>query len=247
MANVEYYEKRVAGKLAEIAKLEKKLARIIKAKESNWENNPYYYREDDLRITNKDLDAARAVLADYQAKLTAETEKDASRNIKAIIDFLNTWAENVYSYYEERFTAYLEAKAEDGKRDKDYCNRWNSGEPWKNPTEWKEYEKEHRKAHKLYTEAWHFMFPYDEFGKFNGAKLTKELEQDKKAKYDDLVERVNAICGTITDARGLSVGAKGELNGLIKGERGNAWVETISAGGYNIQCFHFRTLIHEVK
>lgn len=79
------------------------------------------------------------------------------------------------------------------------------------------------------------------------AKLEKDLVAEANRKYDFIIERVNAICGTITDASGLRVGAKGDLNGYIKGERGTAKVETIGAGGYNIQCFHFRTLIHEMK
>ena len=34
------------------------------------------------------------------------------------------------------------------------------------------------------------------------------------------------------------------LNGYIIGTKGCCSIKTIGAGGYNIQCFHFRTLIH---
>ena len=109
-------------------------------------------------------------------------------------------------------------------------------------------KKEFREYSRRYTNQWRFIFPYEkERRMFDGDKLIKELEQEKKNKYDDLINRANRICGTITDATGLKVGEKGELNGLIIGERGKAWVETIGAGGYNIQCYHFRTLIHERK
>lgn len=54
------------------------------------------------------------------------------------------------------------------------------------------------------------------------------------------------LVGEITDASGLSVGSKQDLNGFIVGTRGTAKVQTIGAGGYNIQCFHFRTLINAV-
>ena len=77
------------------------------------------------------------------------------------------------------------------------------------------------------------------------AKLEKDLDEEANRKYDFIIERTNAIVGEITDASDLEVGAKQDLNGYITGTRGRAKVQTIGAGGYNIQCFHFRTLINE--
>ena len=77
--------------------------------------------------------------------------------------------------------------------------------------------------------------------------LNKELEQEKNRKYDFIIERTNKIVGQITDATGLRVGAKADLSGYIFGTRGKAHVETIGAGGHSVQCFHYRTLIKEVK
>jgi hypothetical protein len=78
-------------------------------------------------------------------------------------------------------------------------------------------------------------------------KLDKVLEQEANRKYDFIIERTNAIVGKITDASNLKVGAKQDLNGFIIGTKGRAKVQTIGAGGYNIQCYHFRTLINEMK
>ena len=79
------------------------------------------------------------------------------------------------------------------------------------------------------------------------AWLEKVIEEEKKAKLVDIVSRITRVVGTITDAADLRIGGKGDINGIISGTEGRAKVETIGAGGYNIVCFHFRTLVHEYK
>lgn len=69
----------------------------------------------------------------------------------------------------------------------------------------------------------------------------------KVAKLLDLIGRIMSTVGTITDASTLYIGPEGDINGCIEGTEGKAKIQTIGAGGYNIQCFHFRTLIHEYK
>lgn len=76
-------------------------------------------------------------------------------------------------------------------------------------------------------------------------KAIKEyLTREKQVKLVNLTSRVEAITGTITDARGLQVSPKGDLTGVIVGEKGTAQVQSIVAGGWNIQCYHIRTLVN---
>lgn len=79
------------------------------------------------------------------------------------------------------------------------------------------------------------------------AWLEKAMEEEKRAKLIDLIGRITGTVGTITDAAALHIGPEGDINGYIVGTEGKAKIQTIGAGGYNIQCFHFRTLIHEMK
>lgn len=79
------------------------------------------------------------------------------------------------------------------------------------------------------------------------AWLEKTMDEEKRAKLLDLIGRIMSTVGTITDAATLYIGPEGDINGIIVGTEGKAKIQTIGAGGYNIQCFHFRTLIHEIK
>ena len=66
-------------------------------------------------------------------------------------------------------------------------------------------------------------------------------------KYDNIIAKVEKFCGNVTDASGLYMGHDGTINGIIVGDKGKAKVETIVAGGWNIQIAHYRVLVHKVN
>lgn len=78
------------------------------------------------------------------------------------------------------------------------------------------------------------------------AWLDKTLEADKKAKMLDLITRVNNVVGTITNASDLHI-IGGNIEGVVIGTQATARVQTIGAGGYNIQVYHYRTLVTKIK
>ena len=257
MASLEFIQKRIEGKEKEIAKLEKKMERILKAQESNWENNPYYYHESDIKWTSRDLQKAKEALEGYKAQMAKEIEKANSRNIKAIVDFLENWKESVKNFYLARFAEYPQAKKEYDEEMKQFSLGYFEEKTLKkeNREEWLKYDRARSEVKASFNNRFGFLAGYisrvynkntglyDSWN-FDEEKLAKDLTQDANAKYDFIIERTNEIVGTITDASNLKIGAKGDLNGFIIGEKGKAKVETIGAGGYNIQCYHFRTLIH---
>jgi hypothetical protein len=257
MATVEFIEKRIAGKEKELEKLNKKLERIRKVEAQGWEDpNPYYYHESDLKWTLKDIEAAQKALDSYKAQLISEQEKASSRNVPVIIEFLNNWRTRVIEFHTEKFKECYEEKqlvrdlynsnSEDYNtakdifhkkcygyyERKDFINRW--GKPDHTDVKIKDGEYE-------------WLKPYIHESTLDEAmaKFKKDIDKEWIRKYDFIIERTNAIVGQITDASNLRIGAKHDLNGYIIGTKGTAKVQTIDAGGYNIQCYHFRTLINK--
>lgn len=251
MARIEFLNSRIAGKQKEIAKLEAKMARILKAKASGWEDNPYFYMPDDEKWTARDIEKAKNSLAEYEEKLAAETEKANSRNVEAILEYLAAWQKNVLAWYSKKFPEYIAERKAFNEANEEYDNwYWNERGRMDKSEAALERKKAHNAEKRAFEQRWNFIYPYiiHAYGTkvLDVPKLERDLKVDADAKYDDIIERTNGLIGTIKDASGLSIGAKGELNGFIKGQRGTVKVETIGAGGYNIQCFHFRTLIHKV-
>lgn len=74
-------------------------------------------------------------------------------------------------------------------------------------------------------------------------KVQMDREADRKRK--DLISRITKTTGEIVNASGLHIGDNGSINGIVEGTDCKAMVETIMAGGYNIQCLHYRVLVHK--
>lgn len=270
MASVDFIQKRIAGKEKEVERLEKKLVRIRKVEASGWEDNPYYYDERDLRWAQRDLEAARQGLEKYRAELKAALEKANSRNVPAILEFLEMWKQRCTEFYGDGLNSYFSEKQHVRSL---YCAL--SDTAYKSP----EYEaakaayEEANAAFRCKVRGYYEVFTYtDRWGALRKGeqkvregeyehlkpyigeqtpeaamqRLAKDLNEEANRKYDFIIERTNAIVGEITDASGLSIGSKQDLNGFVVGMRGTAKVQTIGAGGYNIQCFHFRTLINKI-
>lgn len=79
------------------------------------------------------------------------------------------------------------------------------------------------------------------------AELNKILDNDVIVKKEMFISRIKEVVGNIENLNGLIIGINGEINGIAEGEKGKAKVETIGAGGYNIQCYHFRVLVNKIK
>lgn len=74
-------------------------------------------------------------------------------------------------------------------------------------------------------------------------QLEKRVEKQAKSKREMLYARATAAVGKITDASHLQIGIRGEIEGDIIGEKGKVHLQTVWAGGHNIQQLHYRVLI----
>ncbi len=78
-------------------------------------------------------------------------------------------------------------------------------------------------------------------------QIHKQNTEDAKVLVLDLFHRVKSLTGEIKDWSGVHAqhGTHGMivLNGLVVGKKGTARVESIVAGGYNIQRLHIRVLV----
>lgn len=253
-----------------ITALEKKVGggvknlEAVKWDESNNRGSDYYWdvceierKLDDIKgATNKLMDAER-IQANWQDKLNLEIEKELflEGNAPQVIkDFLEQWKAKAYEWYIRRYNTYQDLKAKLKKEEEEAkvelgipSGRLPSRQQRillkEKGLDFKSIEA--RKASVAGHIVQYMDTIYDEADRLSW--LEKDLEKEKKAKMIDLIHRINIVVGTITDAVDLKICPKGNLNGFIVGEEGIAEVETIGAGGWNIQVFHFRTLVKPVK
>ncbi len=218
MATKEFLLKRAEGKKKEIEKLEKQILRMEEAASTNWQVNPHYYNEHELFSSRKRLIVLKGQLKKYEDDIITIIEKENSRNIKVILDYLDLWYEKSVAFYLEARKGFIIERAQYLADDKSYCECLNKSNSY-SKEEMDIKRKERNVAVQKFKAKWSFIT------QFNHGNLSWE----DTMKNDLLIEK------------------DGELNGYISGTRGKASVHTIGAGGYNVQCFHFRVLVKKLK
>jgi hypothetical protein len=118
---------------------------------------------------------------------------------------------------------------------------------------WTQYDIEYRDKMNEYIATHDYseykkIYPYSEREYYR--KTDEEFRKIEEREADkwllDLYNRVKAITGEVTDCSHLYWGGKC-LDGYVVGKEGRAVVDTIGAGGYNIQRFHLRVLVKAYK
>lgn len=190
----------------------------------NWHDIFWTYADikhlkEDITRGGKEIEATKATLAKYEAQLAGEIEKESI--------FLKEIPEIFKSLQDE------------------LVETWDI---------WDNARKE--RLRKIYNELGYreFMKEYTysdyEFMSISSEKIHSDNERDAKALILDLYYRVKDITGEVTDWDEIRAtqGTNGftVLNGYVTGKEGRAKVESILAGGYNIQRLHVRVLVHEI-
>lgn len=83
---------------------------------------------------------------------------------------------------------------------------------------------------------------YENYTEYMHEILVKEAARKKK----QLEIKIKKEVGNITKVS-LMIGMDGSLNGYVEGELGKVTINTIDAGGYNIQRYHYRVLVKRIK
>lgn len=252
------------------AQLQKKLAAGVTGYEIE-------FKQDDIKGATSKLRDAEGILANWRGKLAKAEEKQAflNRNTpQVLLDFLTQWKNLAFQWHVKRYNDYLvmrDTLNAEAKREayalfqttpdaQDYAQRGiapdKAFEYWySRPTKVKEnYLKEKGldwKTIKQRTEGFaggtvmKMTTYYNENERL--AWLNKLLEQEKEAKLLDLINRIKDVVGDINSAEYLHIAPNGCINGRVDGTKTSAFVETITAGGWNIQCFHFRVLVKPIR
>ena len=187
--------------------------------EAMWLMCDIKYLKEDIQRGKREIAETEQTLAKYEKQLTGELEQEAV--LREIPEVLKKLRDELVA----RWDAWdMERKA----------RYWKD----RREMEWGAFRKKYKYADTRFAEQ-------------SDEQIHKNNIRDAEFLILDLVRRVQAITGEITswaDIRATQ-GAQGftVLNGIVMGKEGRAEIESILAGGYNIQRLHIRVLVKEYK
>lgn len=236
---IKVLQERINKKEAQVQKLENKIAKweanktsekaFLKElgdwleaypdREEKWREEWLGKCNNEIRWASRDLEEAKATLEKYYNML--EVEKQKENSINELPELFNDLQKLLIEKWDEFDINY---------RDRLISEYKTLG--------YKEFYKKHSYA------CYDKMYESDEQIHENNVKASKEV-------ILDLINRVSFITGEIKDYSQLRLNRDNNgwliLNGNVIGNKGTAKVESIYAGGYNIQRLHIRVLVNKVN
>lgn len=207
-------------------KTERDFTNFIETNRELWESLYWLYCEirslnDDIRRGGKEIEATKKTLEKYEAQLAGEIEKESIflKEIPEIFKSLQTELVETWDAWDRQRRERIR-KIYDEIGYREFFKRGYTGSDY-------------------------------EFRHITDEKIHDNNMRDAKVLILDLYHRVKDITGEVTDWSNIhatqGTGGFTVLNGSVIGKEGRARVESILAGGYNIQRLHIRVLVNEIK
>lgn len=218
-AKIEKKQNTIVKKTAQIEKKKIALEKETDVYERRGIESDIEWLEDDIKRLGKEIAATKETLAKYEAQLTGEIAKEEIL-LKEIPEIFNTLRDGLVAEWDSW----------DLKRREELKKQYRE-------LGYTEFFKRNTLA------GYNLMYQTD-------AQIHDSNVQNAKLLILDLYYRVKGITGEVTDWAGIEteIGTHGftVLNGIVIGKEGRAKVESIYAGGYNIQRLHVRVLVHSI-
>ncbi len=221
-ANEKIAKKRntITKKTALIEKKRAHLEKLTDPRERRWEECDIEYLEDDIKRLESEIRETEKTLEKYIAQVDGAIERQMilEKEIPEVLKDLQ-WE------LVERWDEYDEARQEQMIADRKALG-------------YQEFRRKYR-------------------GQDTGLMSMTEMEihaanvRAAEEIFLNLVNRVKGVTGEITSWDGLTINPDNNgfsiLNGFVAGKEGRCEVESIGAGGYNIQRYHIRVLVKPIN
>ena len=194
---------------------------MIDNSDARWLTYDIGHLEEDIKRLADEIEETKTSLEKYEKQLAGELEKE-NIILKEIPEGMRRMQSELVETWDAWDIQYREKIKADRRsmEYRDWCDKYNA------------------------SDRYDFMYKTDE-------QIHNSNVQDAKMLILNLYYRVKDITGEITDWSGIraTIGTQGftVLNGYVIGKEGRAEVESIYAGGYNIQRLHVRVLVHEIQ
>ena len=205
------------------------------------------YAKEAMLDSDRKIKELTQIRDNWKTRLELQKAKDEEfANIPQIVkDFVHSWRVKTEEWIKDNLEAYTKAR-------KEALRYYERAHDWSLDIDKGERECLMQTYNNMYDELRRttdaIIITIYSRGSEKEEFIKKLLDDEERDKIFDLIKRVTKVTGTITDASNLRIGEQnGELNGLVVGQEGKAFVETIGAGGYNIQRFHYRVLVKKIK
>lgn len=220
--------------------------------QNDWNKGPQF---NDAYNAYRDLAEAKNTLHKYEVALTKLINFNNAEKIEVIWAFLQDWKKDVKEWIIDgcellgRLREKHEEELHKFEQSEEYKEKFNRYKEIYHYNDWRaKYELEKVFDSRYYSEVPELSYKFHtRHGAYDEKALEKFLDAQVRAKYNDLVNRITEKAGEIIDASGLYISRNGQINGIVIGKDHPVKVETISAGGYNIQRFHYRTLVTPIN